>query len=111
MPCKSDYQDYETNTELSRKIDRLTAMLCACCSLIETKKVKLPEPEFLTSKNEIIKLSVAAWWDGHKEIDKKRKALEEEKKALAKERKDKKEKVAEALSKLTDEEKRLLGLD
>ena len=107
MAC-SDWGSHDAyeNTQLSRKVNHLTAMLCAVCQILEEKKIKFPKDVELAVRNgdEPLKLDVGYWWEHHKELDKMRKN------EMAKQEQVKLDKKA-ALSKLTNKEKRLLGID
>lgn len=87
MPC----QDYRDNSyEDTTKIDKLTRMLCYLCGSCQPKLIK-DNPE------------LSLWWKEHQEQDRKRIAselAEEERKTLKR----------VALSKLTNEEKKALGI-
>ena len=101
MPCMS----YDTNwahdsndrdvKRLKAEADKLARIACAAMTELE----KMGKEDFLILKNE----EVGHWWAAHKEADRKERERVAEKA--------RKERVkAEALSRLTDEEKELLGL-
>ena len=75
---------------LEDEIHKLTNMLCALCRNNENDGRSMPR-------------RVTTWWKKHKVIDEQRKRAADEKKK-------KKELKASGLSKLTDPEKRALGL-
>ena len=101
MPCMS----YDTNwasgssdrdiKRLKAEADKLARIACAAMSELE----KMGKEDFLILKNE----EVGTWWAAHKEADRKERerVAELERKKRVKE---------EALKRLTDEEKELLGL-
>ena len=101
MPCMS----YDTNwahgssdndiRRLKKEADKLARIACAAMTELE----KMGKEDFLILKNE----EVSQWWAAHKEADRKERerVAEVERKKRVKE---------EALKRLTDEEKELLGL-
>ena len=101
MPCMS----YDTNwahdsndrdvKRLKAEADKLARIACAAMTELE----KMGKEDFLILKNE----EVGHWWAAHKEADRK----EQERIAEVERKKRVKE---EALARLTDEEKELLGL-
>jgi len=101
MPCQS----YESNwahdsndrdvKRLKAEADKLARIACAAMSELE----KMGKEDFLILKNE----EVGQWWAAHKEADRK-----ERERVAEKERRERVKK--EALDRLTDEEKELLGL-
>ena len=97
MPCR----DYESDNGWSRieqykeQCDKLARIACAAMEEL----VKQGKEDFLVLKNP----EVAEWWVSHVKADRAEKARVAEK--------ERQERVkAEALSRLTDEEKELLGL-
>ncbi len=97
MPCR-DYESdngYEMREHYKEQCDRLARIACAAMKELE----RMGKEDFLILKNQ----EVGQWWAKHKEADRKEKARIAEK--------ERKERVkAEALARLTDEEKELLGL-
>ena len=101
MPCMS----YDTNwansssdsdvKRLKEEADKLARIACAAMTELE----KMGKEDFLILKNE----EVGQWWAKHKEADRK-----EQERIAEKARKERVK--AEALARLTDEEKELLGL-
>lgn len=102
MPCR----DYESDSwghaddsgrvgKLKEQADRLARMACAAMDELEANGIA----EVLLLKNDELR----EWWTAHKEADRKEKAriAEKERKARVKQ---------EALDRLSDEEKELLGL-
>ena len=101
MPCMS----YDTNwaksssdrdiRRLKAEADKLARIACTALQALED----MGKEDFILLKNDEIR----KWWQDHKEADRAHRAAEEEKQR----RKEAKER---AMSKLTDEEKILLGL-
>ena len=101
MPCMS----YDTNwahsssdsdvRRLKKEADKLARIACAAMTELE----KMGKEDFLILKNE----EVGHWWAAHKEADRK-----ERERVAELERRERLKK--EALDRLTDEEKELLGL-
>ena len=101
MPCMS----YDTNwandsndrdvKRLKAEADKLARIACAAMTELE----KMGKEDFLILKNE----EVGHWWAAHKEADRK-----ERERVAEKARRERVKK--EALDRLTDEEKELLGL-
>jgi predicted transcriptional regulator len=101
MPCR----DYESdswgsgsaeNTKLKAKVDKLARIACKAMTALEENGLE----DFLVLKDD----EVASWWKEHKEADRKEQA-----RLIEKERRERVK--AEALSKLSSEERELLGLD
>lgn len=97
MPCR-DYESdngYEMREHYKQQCDKLARIACAAMEELERQG----KEDFLILKNE----EVGHWWAAHKEADRKEKArvAELERRKRVKE---------EALARLTDEEKELLGL-
>ncbi len=98
MPCRDYESDYSSNwrqEEYKRQCDKLARIACAAMEEL----ARQGREDFLVLKNP----EVAEWWAEHVKADKAEKAriAEEERRARVK---------AEALARLTDEEKELLGL-
>lgn len=101
MPCRdyeSDDWDYDNSREvrkLKEQADRLARIACKAMDALE----ELEQEDFLLLKDD----EVREWWMKHKEADRKEKArvAEIERRKRVKE---------EALARLSDEEKELLGL-
>ena len=97
MPCR-DYESddgYSMREHYKEQCDKLARIACAAMEELERQG----KEDFLILKNE----EVGQWWAKHKEADRKEKArlAEIERKERVKQ---------EALARLTDEEKELLGL-
>ena len=92
MPCRSD-DHYSTGDAQRLEIDRLTQLLCEACSLLYRHDLT---PGIGTSK-------LRKWWIDHKEKDQARRQREAAEQAKRNAR-------SAALSKLTPEERTLLGL-
>jgi hypothetical protein len=97
MPCTNDGFHQMEASENRRKLDKVTAMLCGVMRRLETGY-----PEHCTRLTESI-VGLDEWWTEHKRIDAERAKREAE---LARQQEMKKA----ALDKLTDEEKRALGI-
>lgn len=97
MPCR-DYESdngYSRAEEYKEQCDKLARIACAAMEEL----VKQGKADFLVLKNE----EVRDWWEAHIEADRREKARVAEK--------ERRERVKqEALDRLTDEEKELLGL-
>ena len=102
MPCR-DYESdswssYDSSREfqkLKQQADKLARIACKAMTALEESE----KEDFLLLKDD----EVREWWQAHKEADRKEKArlAEKERRARVK---------AEALARLSDEEKELLGL-
>ena len=97
MPCR-DYESddgYSMREHYKEQCDKLARIACAAMEELERQG----KEDFLILKNE----EVAQWWAKHKEADRKEKAriAEQERRERVKQ---------EALARLTEEEKELLGL-
>lgn len=95
MPCRYDYGSSSDCSQTERRLDKVTELLCSLCTKLEKQE----------SFNNILKTnkSLAIWWEEHQEKDRKearRKAKELERNKLK----------TKALSKLTIEERKILGL-
>lgn len=107
MPCRDYYSDGPTyveveSQELKDRADMLARIACKAMTELERNEIA----EILLLKDE----EVREWWAQHKEDDRQeqeRVRKEAEKKAAEKELKRKKR---ELLARLTDEEKRILGI-
>ena len=99
MPCRdyeSDTWDYSSeNRKLKAQADRLARIACKAMDALE----EMGKEDFLLLKDD----EVATWWKAHKEADRK------ERERVAEQ--ERRERVrAEALAKLSSEERELLGL-
>lgn len=103
MPCVYDSYPNEEFAVLKVRINNLTAMLCSTCKLLEEKKIKFPIATTIDKNETEVLLSVSSWWEAHKERDK---LIEKSEKEKAR----KLEIKANALAKLTAEEKKALNL-
>lgn len=99
MPCR-DYESdspsyYEDYRKMKKQADRLARMACSAMEELERNGIA----EVLLLKND----EVREWWAAHKEADRKERArvAELQRREAVKQ---------EALNKLSDEEKELLGL-
>ena len=100
MPCRDyedDYRVHDTSYErnLKDQNDRLARIACKAMTALE----EAGQEDFLLLKDE----EVREWWAKHKEADAKAKAEREEKARMARIKK-------EALSKLSTEERKALGI-
>jgi ABC-type cobalamin/Fe3+-siderophores transport system ATPase subunit len=96
MPCRDyEYDDRDGITKLKAQNDKLARIACKALAELEKNGV---EDLLLLGDDE-----VRDWWKAHKEADAKAAAEKAEKARLAKLRR-------EALSKLSDEEKKVLGI-
>lgn len=99
MPCL----DYESDSwgvssaapKLKEQMDKLARVACAAMEEL----VKQGKADFLILKND----EVREWWGQHQEADRKAREERAKKRLEAKIRR-------EALAKLTDEEKKILGI-
>ena len=104
MPCKSYEDDYRSGSptdswqykELKANNDKLARIACKAM----TELVKAGYADFLILKDD----EVSKWWEKHQEADRKAQEEKAEKRRVAKVKK-------EALSKLSDEEKKVLGIN
>ena len=96
MPCMSydDRPDYNER-EWKNKTDKLARIACKALNALEA----MGKEDFLLLQDD----EVRTWWAAHKEADRKAREAAEAKRL-------KMEARARALSKLSDEEKVLLGL-
>ncbi len=99
MPCRhyesDDWGVSSSAPKLKAELDKMARIACAAMEEL----VRQGKADFLVLKNE----EVRDWWEKHTEADRREKARVAEK--------ERKERVkAEALARLTDEEKELLGL-
>lgn len=96
MPCMSYDDDPQANArEWKKKTDKLARIACRAMAELE----KQGRADFLLIENE----EVREWWSAHKEADAKAQAEREEKARRHQVRN-------EALAKLTNEEKKVLGI-
>jgi hypothetical protein len=111
MPCNDGgwpgrASGYEQNAEAAQlKLDDVTRMLCETCKLIEKHH---PDSETQTSAGAIPGLR--AWWDEHKRRDALRLAQEAADQAAKDELIAAQALREAAMNKLTDEERKVLGL-
>jgi hypothetical protein len=103
MPCKSYEDDYRSGSptdswqykELKANNDKLARIACKAMTELESNSIG----DFLLLKDD----EVRTWWLAHKEADRKAQAAAAEKARVARVKRD-------ALKKLTDEEKKVLGI-
>lgn len=103
MPCKSYEDDYRSGSptdswqykELKANNDRLARIACKAMTELERNGIG----DFLLLKDD----EVREWWIQHQAADRRAQEAKLEKQRLAKIKKD-------ALKKLTDEERRALGI-
>lgn len=101
MPCRDyeddrAYHDYDSEVRaLKKQNDRLARIACKAMTALE----ELEKEDFLLLKDD----EVRTWWLKHKEADAKARAEAEEKA-----RRDRIKK--EAIAKLTEEERKILGI-
>lgn len=97
MPCRDYETDYHDDAEeLKEQCDRLARIACKAMEELERNGIE----DMLVLKDD----EVRDWWMAHKEAD--RKAREK------REKKERRERVkAEALAKLSEEEREVLGID
>ena len=95
MPCRDYEADREYAYEVKAQNDRLARIACKAMNEL----VKSGYADFLLLKDD----EVREWWDKHQEADRKAKEQAAEKRRINKLKK-------EALAKLTDEEKAVLGI-
>jgi len=95
MPCMSYDRSGYNDREWKNKTDKLARIACKAM----TELVKQGKADFLILRDD----EVREWWEQHQEADRKAREARERKAREAKIRK-------EALSKLTPEEKEILGI-
>lgn len=102
MPCRDYYSDSWTSSRsdasekrLKAQADKLARIACKALQALQD----MGKEDFLLLKDD----EVREWWQQHQEADRKAREAEELKQR-------RKEAKARAMSKLTDEEKVLLGL-
>jgi len=101
MPCRSYEDDWaeKSNSEevkkLKKQVDRLARIACKAMTTLEDLK----QEDFVLLQDD----EVREWWSAHKIADAKAAAAKAEKIRLARIKK-------EALSKLSDEERKVLGI-
>jgi hypothetical protein len=89
MPCRDGGPSYNNDPEIQKKLDFLTRMLCNCCQ-------KLGQEVYADAE-------LAAWWNAHQEDDLRRITYEQKRAKEIQARQ-------EALNKLSEVEKKLLGI-
>jgi hypothetical protein len=102
MPCRSYDDDWRSSDfdddkirKLKEQADKLARIACKAMTELESNSIG----DFLLLKDD----EVRTWWLAHKEADRKAQEARVEKARLAKVRRD-------ALKKLTDEERKVLGI-
>ncbi|KKL89681.1 hypothetical protein LCGC14_1912280 [marine sediment metagenome] len=105
MPCSDGRDGRIVYVENPEKVDRLTRMLCSLCRAVDehNNDQGVLSPDCWVSMPN----NIAKWWDEHKEQDRVR---TERAKVKAETMKKKKKLRRSGLSKLTDEERTVLGL-
>ena len=118
MPCRDYYSEGEelrmeqqATAKLKKQNDKLTRMLCAITTTIEEEGELF---HFLTLTNwkesGVTEDEYREWWRRHKIEDAKRKEREREDRERMLDEMVKEQKRKDALEKLTDEERKLLGV-
>jgi hypothetical protein len=106
MPCRDYESSYSgssyTETRLKEQCDRLARIACKAMTALE----KDGHADFLLIKDE----EVRDWWLQHKEADRKRMEEEARKKAERAEKKRLKQIKEDLLGRLTEDEKKALGI-
>ena len=103
MPCRSYEDDYRSGSptdswqykELKANNDKLARIACRALTELESNGIE----DLLLLKDD----ETREWWVAHKEADRKAQEAAAEKRRIAKLKK-------EALAKLTDEERQVLGI-
>ncbi len=105
MPCRDYYDDHPeayfreiTEPALKKQISFAESALCATLDALQVALGKEPFDSIDYEEAGITKKELKAWRKKHKEVDAKHRELE------------KKLKLEQALAKLTDKDKRVLGL-
>ena len=97
MPCSDGNYGgtvYVDNPETMKRLDKVTRLLCGLCKTLTQSGLS----KHIEADRELFK-----WWFDHQEVDRRRKEAEEKEA-------EKNRKLRVALDKLTDEEKKLLGI-
>ncbi len=102
MPCNDGRDARIVYVENLEKVDQLTRMLCSLCRAVDSYNSEYRDVTIIHMPN-----NVRDWWKQHKEADEKR---EEAARKRAETMKKKKKLRRSGLSKLTDEERTVLGL-
>lgn len=104
MPCNEpSWAVEERYNQYYKDLKKTEAMLCAVLTVVENSNKLNLLWNINVKESGVSSKEIFYWWDKHKAADKKRRFLEQEK-----EEKDRKK--MRALEKLTEEEKRILGL-
>lgn len=104
MPCRVDHFDSYLEIENQRKINELEAMLCAVLSVLASEGHLFATLNKINEEESGIRCAaLREWWKNHQEKDRDRREKEKQEKELA-------QKKFFALNKLTEEEKKILGL-
>ena len=96
MPCKDDGWEQEENQNIRDRFDKMTRIACKALTHIEESGDGL---EILILRDP----EIAEWWSKHKELDRKRKEQLRREQEIESIRQG-------ALSKLSPEEKKVLGI-
>jgi hypothetical protein len=106
MPCRDYDSDAEyfqqRERELKTKLDLVARVACKAMTELEAYEVHWS----IMLRDE----EVRTWWSRHKELDAKARRLEEENRKKAQEKKRLAAIKKEVLSRLTDDEKKALGI-
>jgi hypothetical protein len=106
MPCRDYDSDAEyfqqRERELKTKLDLVTRV--ACKAMTELERYGVAAAILLRDRE------VDSWWHRHKELDRAERKKEEEKRKKAEEKKRLAAIKKEVLSRLTDDEKKALGI-
>lgn len=101
MPCRNWEHDEHIHSQYRKKVRTLEAMLCGLATMIDASNLSFTRVDWKeagVTREEFLK-----WWSNHQAEDRQRKQREQE---TARRKLDKEN----ALKKLTDREKKVLGL-
>lgn len=101
MPCRDDRSDNSAYNKLAL----VEAVLCGTLTVIEKKQdVSVLFDKIDWQEAGVSRQDAETWWENHKEYDKQRKEAEQKEK-------NRQALVQSAASKLTDEEKKAIGIN
>lgn len=107
MPCRDEMAEAQDRKRDYQELAFLRAGLCAVLTVMEKNMKKKTFAQYIDcidwKEAGVTKREFLGWWEDHKEKDRKRLAAMEKQLKEIKIRK-------EALAKLTDEEKKILGV-